>query len=74
MKKRFAVIALLLLSITAVAQETSDSIRNVFPDSIVISDELKARLDSLYVPFDENTDVTFDDISDNENIFLLDGG
>lgn len=71
MKKRFAVIAFLLLSITAVAQEISDSVQSFFPDTIAISEELKSRLDSLYVPYDENLDITFDDISDNPLYFKL---
>ena len=71
MNKFFALIALLFLSITAVSQETSDSIRRVFPGSDVFSSELKAMFDSLELPFDEGLDVTVDDISDNPVFFKL---
>ena len=71
MKRRFALIALLLLSITTLAQDIPDSVKGTFPDSVIISETLKARLDSLSFPFDEEADVTFEDISDNPLYFKL---
>lgn len=67
----FAVIALLTLSITTAAQEVRDSVRRILPDTIVISGNLKAHLDSILSPFDDEPDVTFDDISDNPLYYKL---
>ena len=71
MKKRFAVIALLLLSVTAIAQEISEPFKEVFPDTVAMSEKLKARFDSLTVSFDDEMDVDFEDISDNPLYFRL---
>ena len=71
LKNRFAVIALLTLSITAAAQKSRDSIRGILPDTIVISEGFKAQLDSLYSPFDDEIEITFDDISDNPLYYKL---
>ena len=73
MNKCLALIALSFLSITAVAQETSasDSLLGLFPDAAIVSQDLKARFDSLELPFDEGLDVTVDDISDNPVYFRL---
>ena len=64
MKRRFALIALLLMSITTSAQQRTDSTRMILPDTIVITSNLRARMDSLSFPFSSEPDVTFDDISD----------
>lgn len=71
MKKRLAVIALLLLSITTIAQEVSDSVPEVLRDSVFISDELNAGLDTLpYYPNDV-WDISFEDLSDNPLYYKL---
>ena len=69
--KLFALTALLTLSITAAAQELRDSVHGILPDTIVIPHFLKARLDSLSYPFDDEPDITFDDISDNPLYYKL---
>ena len=71
MKRRFAFIALLLLSITTIAQEVSDPPREMLPDSALISENLKALFDSLSLNDDDDTDISFDDISDNPQFFRL---
>ena len=71
MKKHFALIALLLLSIATVAQETSDSLLKMFQDIHLVSDKLNLRMDSLTLSFDDEVDVTFEDISDNPVYFRL---
>ena len=71
MKKRFAVIALLSLSITAIAQEISEPFMDVFPDTVAMSEKLKAKFDSLTVTFDDEMDVEIEDISDNPLYFRL---
>ena len=71
MKKRFALIALLLMSITTSAQQRTDSTRMILPDTIVITSNLRARMDSLSFPFSSEPDVTFDDISDNPLYYRL---
>ena len=71
MKRRFAFIALLLLSITTIAQEVSDPPREMLPDSVLISENLKALFDSLSLNDDDDTDISFDDISDNPQFFRL---
>ena len=71
MKQSFAIIAILLLSITTAAQETPDSVRGILPDTVVISQGLKARLDSLSNPFDDDWGISYDDISDNPLYFKL---
>ena len=69
LKNCCAVIVLLALSVTAAAGEARDSLR-LLPDSIVISDKLRARLDSLSSPFDD-PELSFDDISDNPLYYRL---
>lgn len=71
MKRRFAVIAFLLLSITTIAQEVSDSTKEMLPDSALISESLRARFDSLSLNFDDEEDISYDDISDNPLYFRL---
>ena len=71
MKQSFAFIAILFLSITTAAQETPDSVRGILPDTVVISQGLKARLDSLSNPFDDDWGISYDDISDNPLYFKL---
>ena len=71
MKRRFAFIALLLLSIIAFAQEIPDSNADVLPDSVFISEALKARLDSLSLPFDDDISLKIEDVSDNPLFFKL---
>lgn len=71
MKKGFAIIALLLMSITTVAQQRSDSVRMILPDTLSVYSKLKARMDSLANPFDDVFDVSFDDISDNPLYYKL---
>ena len=71
MKRRFAFIALLLLSITTVAQEVSSPTTEISSDSALISESLRARLDSLSLHFDAEDDISFDDISDNPLYFRL---
>ena len=69
LKNCCAVIVLLALSVTAAAGEARDSLR-LLPDSIVISDKLRARLDSLSSPFDD-PELSFEDISDNPLYYRL---
>ena len=71
MKRRFAFIALLLLSITTIAQEVSDPPREMLPDSALISENLKARFDSLSLDYDDDNEISYDDISDNPQFFRL---
>ena len=72
MKRSFAFAALLLLSITTIAQEVSDSSKSAFPDTIVIPERYKARLDSLSSLFDDiDSDPYYYDISDNPLYFRL---
>ena len=71
MNRRLAVIAFLLLSITTVAQEVSSPTKEMLPDSALISENLKARFDSLSLNFDDEDDISFDDISDNPLYFRL---
>lgn len=74
MKRRFAAIALLLLSITIQAQDIPVSQQGMSGDSAVVSAELRATLDSLSLLFDDLTDdmdVSFDDISDNPLYYKL---
>jgi len=66
-----AIIVLLTLPVIAVAQEVRDSLRGILPDSIVISDKLRAHLDSLPDPFLKEPEITFDDISDNPLYYKL---
>jgi len=70
MKKRFALIALLFLSITTAAQEIPDSIREILPDSLYISPELQSSLDTTSF-INDGIDVSFEDISDNPLYFKL---
>ena len=66
-----AVVALLALPIVATAQETRDSARGILPDTLAVNN-LKARLDTLSLPFDnDEVDITFDDISDNPLYYKL---
>ena len=66
-----AVIALLALPIRPAAQETRDSVRGILPDTI-ITGSLKARLDTLSLPFEAGEpEITFDDISDNPLYYKL---
>ncbi|MGX8690964.1 MAG: hypothetical protein ACSW76_10020, partial [Bacteroidaceae bacterium] len=67
----FAIIVLLTLPVIAVAQEVRDSVRGILPDSIMISDKLRAHLDSLPDPFLKEPEITFDDISDNPLYYKL---
>lgn len=71
MKKRFALIALLFMSIAIAAQENSDSVRAVLRDTVFMSEKLRARLDTLSYDYTEDLDVSFDDISDNPLYFRL---
>ena len=71
MKRRFAFIALLLLSITTVAQGISKRGKGNFPDTLVISEKFRARLDSLTLSIDEDMEVTYEDVSDNPLYFRL---
>ena len=71
MKKCIGLAALLLISVTTFAQGVSDSFMESFPDTMVISDKLKARLDSLSFVYDEDFEASFDDISDNPLYFRL---
>lgn len=71
MKRRFAFIALLLLSITTVAQGISKRGKGNFPDTLVISEKFRARLDSLTLSIDEDMEVTYEDVSDNPLYFKL---
>ena len=74
MKKLVAIAALLLMSISTIAQEVRDSSLRMLPDSIVISQKLKARLDSLSMEFGTEVDpeeITFEDISDNPLYYRL---
>ena len=66
-----AFIALLTLSITAAAQGMPDTVKLVLPDSLAMSDKLKAHLDSLSFPFNDEPEITFDDISDNPLYYKL---
>lgn len=67
----FAIIVLLTLPVIAVAQEVRDSVRGILPDSIMISDKLRAHLDSLPDPFLKEPEITFHDISDNPLYYKL---
>lgn len=71
MKKCIALAALLLTSVTTIAQEMAVPFRDVFPDTLVISDKLKAHLDSIASVYDEDYDPSFDNISDNPLYFRL---
>lgn len=71
MKRGFALAALLIMSITTIAQEVSNPFRSAFPDTVVSSERFKAHLDSLSSLFDTGTDVINDDISDNPLYFKL---
>jgi len=71
MKKRLAVIALLLLSITTSAQELSDSILEMLPDSVFLSDELSTDLDTMPYYSNDVWDLSFEDISDNPLYYKL---
>lgn len=67
-----AVIAFLTLSIIAAAGEPHDSVRGILPDTIVISQKLRDRLDTLSLVFeDDGVDISFDDISDNPLYYKL---
>ena len=70
LKNCCAVITLLTLSVSAAAEEVRDSVLRLLPDSIVISDKLRARLDSLSSPFDD-PEISFEDISDNPLYYRL---
>ena len=72
MKRSFAFFALLILSITTIAQEVSNPFKSAFPDTIVIPEKYKARLDSLSSLFDDDdSDPYYYDISDNPLYFRL---
>ena len=49
--RSLAVIAFLTLSIIAAAGEPHDSVRGILPDTIVISQKLRDRLDTLSLVF-----------------------
>ena len=71
MKKHFAVPALLLLPIITSAQEISGIKSELLPDTIVVPEKLKSRLDTLSMTFDADEDILFEDISDNPLYFKL---
>ena len=71
MKRGFALAALLIMSITTIAQEVSNPFRSAFPDTVVSSERFKAHLDSLSSLFDTETEIINDDISDNPMYFKL---
>ena len=71
MNKRFAIIALLFLSITTAAQEVSDSIKEILSDSVFISELLSEDIDTMSYSLDDEWDISFDDISDNPLYFKL---
>lgn len=71
MKRRFAFFAILLLSITTIAQEISIPEKETFLDSTLVSRELTASFDSLSNSVDDEWNISFDDISDNPLFFRL---
>ena len=71
MKRGFAIAALLILSITTIAQEVSNPFKSAYPDTLVTSEKFKAHLDSLTSFFEHGSDVINDDISDNPLYFRL---
>lgn len=71
MKRGFAFAALLILSITTIAQEVSNPFKSAFPDTLVTSEKFKAHLDSLTSFFEHGSDVINEDISDNPMYFRL---
>lgn len=71
MKRPFAVIASLLLSITTFSQEVSDHEPEMLPDSALVEEVVRARFDSLSLHFEYEEDISFDDISDNPLFFRL---
>lgn len=71
MKRSLAFIATLLMSITAIAQETSENLSETVPDSIVISERLRARFELDSLSLDDDLEVTLEEISDNPLYFRL---
>lgn len=71
MKRPFAVIASLLLSITTFSQEVSDHEPEMLPDSALVEEVVRARFDSLSLHFEYEEDISSDDISDNPLFFRL---
>ena len=71
MKRGFAIAALLILSITTIAQEVSNPFKSAYPDTLVTSEKFKAHLDSLTSFFEHGSDVINEDISDNPLYFRL---
>ena len=72
-RKSIAVIASLLMSITANSQESGALQKAETPaDTIVMSERLRARLDSLTADFDlEERETFIEDLSDNPLLFKL---
>ena len=72
-RKSIAVIASLLMSITANSQESGALPNAETPaDTIVMSERLRARLDSLTADFDlEERETFIEDLSDNPLLFKL---
>ena len=71
MKRGFAIAALLILSITTIAQEVSNPFKSAYPDTLVTSEKFKAHLDSVTSCFEHGSDVMNEDISDNPMYFRL---
>ncbi len=71
MKNSFATAALLIMSITTIAQEVSDPIQQQPSDSVVIPRNIIDGLDSLSYEFDEELDFPLEDIPDNPLYFKL---